>query len=241
MSSDELDLEKIGTERTAMFVIVSDTDSTFDFVVAMLYSQLFNFLCDIADEKYGGRLPYHVRMILDEFANQGKIPGMEKLITTIRSREISANIILQSKSQLKTMYKDAADTIWGNCDSLLYLGGKEPTTLKELSEILGKETVDVISQTDTRGTERTSAMSYQKIGKDLMTRDEIAVMDGSRCILQITGVRPFFSKKYDIRKHPRYHELSDEHPEKVFDIEAYVRCQSKVKADDVAEYYEVSV
>ncbi|WP_270217606.1 VirD4-like conjugal transfer protein, CD1115 family [Dorea longicatena] len=204
METDEMELDTIGDRKTALFVIISDTDDTFNFVVSILYTQLFNLLCDKADDEYGGRLPVHVRCLLDEFANIGQIPKFEKLIATIRSREISASIILQSQSQLKAIYKDNADTIVGNCDTTLFLGGKEKTTLKEISEILGKETIDSFNTSETRGRELSHGLNYQKLGKQLMTEDEIAVMDGGKCILQLRGVRPFFSDKFDITKHPKY-------------------------------------
>ena len=203
-SYDEMELDMLGDQRTAMFVIISDTDDTFNFVVAIMYTQLFNLLCDRADDVHGGRLPYHVRLLLDEFANIGQIPKFDKLIATIRSREISASIILQSQSQLKTIYKDAAETILGNCDTMLFLGGKEGTTLKEISETLGKETIDLYNTSDTRGQSRSYGLNYQKTGKELMSRDELAVMDGNKCILQLRGVRPFFSDKFDITRHKRY-------------------------------------
>ena len=202
METDELELDTLGDSKTALFVIISDTDSTFNFVAALMYSQLFNLLCDKADDFYGGRLPVHVRLILDEFANIGQIPNFDKLIATIRSREISASIILQSQSQLKTIYKDAADTIVGNCDSTLFLGGKEKSTLKEISELLGKETIDSYNQSENRGAQTSHGLNYQKLGKELMSQDELAVMDGGKCILQLRGVRPFLSDKYDITKHP---------------------------------------
>lgn len=208
-SYDELELDKLGTERTALFVIISDTDDTFNFIVSIMYTQLFNLLCEIADNVYNGRLPIHVRCLLDEFANIGQIPKFEKLIATIRSREISASIILQSKSQLKAIYKDNADTIEGNCDTTLFLGGKEKTTLKEMAEILGKETIDLYNTSDTRGTSQSYGLNYQKTGKELMSQDEIAVMDGGKCIMQLRGVRPFFSDKYDITQHKQYKKLSD--------------------------------
>ena len=209
METDEMELDTLGDRKTALFVIISDTDDTFNFVVSILYTQLFNLLCDKADDVYGGRLPVHVRCLLDEFANIGQIPKFEKLIATIRSREISASIILQSQSQLKAIYKDNADTIVGNCDTTLFLGGKEKTTLKEMSEILGKETIDSFNTSETRGRELSHGLNYQKLGKQLMSEDEIAVMDGGKCILQLRGVRPFFSEKYDITKHPKYKYLSD--------------------------------
>ena len=223
MEYDDLELDTLGEQKTALFVIISDTDSTFNFVVSIMYSQLFNLLCDKADDVYNGRLPIHVRMLLDEFANIGQIPQFEKLIATIRSREISASIILQSKSQLKAIYKDNADTIEGNCDTTLFLGGKEKTTLKELAEVLGKETIDLYNTSDTRGTSQSYGLNYQKTGKELMSQDEIAVMDGGKCIMQLRGVRPFFSDKFDITKHGRYKELSDYDKKNTFDIEDYVK------------------
>ena len=229
MEYDELELDTLGEEKTALFVIISDTDATFNFVVSIMYSQLFNLLCDKADDVYNGRLPVHVRMLLDEFANIGQIPQFEKLIATIRSREISASIILQSKSQLKAIYKDNADTIEGNCDTTLFLGGKEKTTLKELAEVLGKETIGIYNTSDTRGTSQSYGLNYQKTGKELMSQDEIAVMDGGKCIMQLRGVRPFFSDKFDITKHKRYKELSDFDPKNAFDIEDYVKHLHRMK------------
>ena len=226
---DELELDTLGDKKTALFVIISDTDDTFNFIVAIMYTQLFNLLCDKADDKYGGRLPVHVRFILDEFANIGQIPKFEKLIATIRSREISASIILQAQSQLKAIYKDNADTIIGNCDTTLFLGGKEKTTLKEISETLGKETIDMYNTSETRSNQKSYGLNYQKLGKELMTQDEIATMDGGMCILQLRGVRPFFSKKYDITKHPRYKYLSDADKKNTFDVERYIRVQRKKK------------
>lgn len=223
MEYDDLELDTLGERKTALFVIISDTDATFNFVVSIMYSQLFNLLCDKADDVYNGRLPVHVRMLLDEFANIGQIPQFEKLIATIRSREISASIILQSKSQLKAIYKDNADTIEGNCDTTLFLGGKEKTTLKELEDVLGKETIDLYNTSDTRGTSQSYGLNYQKTGKALMSQDEIAVMDGGKCIMQLRGVRPFFSDKFDITKHSRYKELSDYDKKNAFDIEDYVK------------------
>lgn len=223
MEYDDLELDTLGERKTALFVIISDTDATFNFVVSIMYSQLFNLLCDKADDVYNGRLPVHVRMLLDEFANIGQIPQFEKLIATIRSREISASIILQSKSQLKAIYKDNADTIEGNCDTTLFLGGKEKTTLKELEDVLGKETIDLYNTSDTRGTSQSYGLNYQKTGKALMSQDEIAVMDGGKCIMQLRGVRPFFSDKFDITKHSRYKELSDYDKKNTFDIEDYVK------------------
>ena len=240
METDEMELVTIGDRKTALFVIISDTDDTFNFVVSILYTQLFNLLCDKADDKYGGRLPVHVRCLLDEFANIGQIPKFEKLIATIRSREISASIILQSQSQLKAIYKDNADTIVGNCDTTLFLGGKEKTTLKEISEILGKETIDSFNTSETRGRELSHGLNYQKLGKELMTQDEIAVMDGGKCILQLRGVRPFFSDKFDITKHPNYKYLSDADKKNTFDMEKHLRRRPAiVKPDEVFDYYEI--
>ena len=241
MSYDELELDLMGDRKTAMFVIISDTDDTFNFIVSIMYTQLFNLLCDRADDHFGGKLPVHVRCLLDEFANIGQIPKFDKLIATIRSREISASIILQSQSQLKAIYKDSADTIVGNCDTTIFLGGKESTTLKEMSEMLGKETIDLINTSDTRGTNRSYGINYQKTGKDLMTKDELAVMDGGKCIMQLRGVRPFFSDKFDITKHKRYPELSDYNPKLAFDIEKYVSRKLVLKKDDVVEVHEVTV
>ena len=241
MTEDELELDTMGDRKTALFLIMSDTDTTFNFVIAMLQSQLFNLLCDKADDLYNGRLPVHVRCLLDEFANIGQIPNFDKLIATIRSREISASIILQSQSQLKTIYKDAADTIVGNCDCTLFLGGKEKGTLKEISELLGKETIDSLSQSENRGAQTSHGLSYQKLGKELMTQDEIAVMDGGKCILQLRGVRPFFSDKYDLTKHPRYKYLSDADKKNVFDVERYMkRRPAIVKPDEPFDMYELS-
>ena len=238
-SYDELELDTLGEQKTAMFVIISDTDATFNFLVSIMYTQLFNLLCDKADDVYGGRLPIHVRCLLDEFANIGQIPNFEKLIATIRSREISASIILQSKSQLKAIYKDNADTIEGNCDTTLFLGGKEKTTLKEMAEILGKETIDLYNTSDTRGTTQSYGMNFQKTGKELMSQDEIAVMDGGKCIMQVRGVRPFFSDKFDITKHKQYKYLSDYDSKNTFDIEKYLRSikpgTMKVVADQVID------
>ena len=236
-SYDEMELDKLGDRLTALFVIISDTDNTFNFLVSILYSQLFNLLCELADNVYGGRLPIHVRCLLDEFANLGKIPQFEKLIATIRSREISASIILQSKSQLKALYKDSADTIEGNADCTLFLGGREKTTLKELEEILGKETIDLFNTSDTRGFHPSYGTNYQKTGKALMSQDEISVMDGGKCILQLRGVRPFLSDKYDITKHKQYHKLSDYDKRNTFDIEKYVknRTHAKIKYTDTVD------
>ena len=238
MEYDDLELDTLGEKKTALFVIISDTDATFNFVVSIMYSQLFNLLCDKADDVYNGRLPVHVRMLLDEFANIGQIPQFEKLIATIRSREISASIILQSKSQLKAIYKDNADTIEGNCDTTLFLGGKEKTTLKELAEVLGKETIDLYNTSDTRGTSQSYGLNYQKTGKELMSQDEIAVMDGGKCIMQLRGVRPFFSDKFDITKHDRYRELSDYDQKNTFDIEGYVKHLQHMKVTPDTEVDE---
>lgn len=229
MKEDELELDTLGDRKTALFVIISDTDDTFNFVVSIMYSQLFNLLCDKADDEYGGRLPVHVRCLLDEFANIGLIPKFEKLIATIRSREISASIILQAQSQLKAIYKDNADTIVGNCDSTLFLGGKEKTTLKELSETLGKETIDLYNTSETRSNANSYGLNYQKTGKELMSQDEITVMDGSKCIFQLRGVRPFLSDKFDITKHKNYKLLEDYDKKNVFDIEDYIKRKGKAK------------
>ena len=240
MAYDELELDTLGDQKTALFVILSDTDSTFNFVAALMYSQLFNLLCDKADDFYGGRLPVHVRLILDEFANIGQIPNFDKLIATIRSREISASIILQSQSQLKTIYKDAADTIVGNCDSTLFLGGKEKSTLKEISELLGKETIDLYNQSENRGSQVSHGLSYQKLGKELMTQDELAVMDGGKCIFMLRGVRPFLSDKYDLTRHPNYRYTADADPKNVFDMERYMKKQrAVVKSTDTFDVYEI--
>ena len=239
MSYDEMELDTIGDRKTALFVIISDTDDTFNFVVAIMYSQLFNLLCDKADDVYNGRLPVHVRCLLDEFANIGQIPKFDKLIATIRSREISASIILQSQSQLKTIYKDAADTITGNCDCTLFLGGKEKSTLKEISEVLGKETIDLYNTSETRSNNNSYGLNYQKTGKELMSQDEIAVMDGAKCILQLRGVRPFLSNKYDITKHPKYRQLSDYDKRNTFDIEKYRQHKLVVKPDDTFDLYDM--
>ena len=248
MEYDEMELDTLGDRKTALFLIMSDTDSTFNFVIAILQSQLFNLLCDKADDVYGGRLPVHVRCVLDEFANIGQIPQFDKLIATIRSREISASIILQSQSQLKAIYKDNADTIVGNCDTMLFLGGKEKTTLKEISEILGKETIDSFNTSENRGKEISHGLNYQKLGKELMTQDEIATMDGGMCILQVRGVRPFFSKKYDITQHPNYKYLSDADKKNAFDVERYIRAQRKKKhppaviaPEEVFDLYDIEL
>ena len=240
MEYDELELDTLGDRKTALFLICSDTDTTYNFVLALLQSQLFNLLCDKADDFYGGRLPVHVRLILDEFANIGQIPNFDKLIATIRSREISASIILQSQSQLKTIYKDAADTIIGNCDSTLFLGGKEKSTLKEISETLGKETIDLYNQSENRGSQISHGLSYQKLGKELMTQDELAVMDGGKCIFMLRGVRPFFSDKYDLTKHPNFKYTADADPKNVFDMERYMKKQrAVVKPTDRFDVYEI--
>ena len=240
MTEDELELDTMGDRKTALFLIMSDTDTTFNFVIAMLQSQLFNLLCDKADDFYNGRLPVHVRCLLDEFANIGQIPNFDKLIATIRSREISASIILQSQSQLKTIYKDAADTIVGNCDSTLFLGGKEKSTLKEISELLGKETIDLYNQSENRGSQVSHGLSYQKLGKELMTQDELAVMDGGKCIFMLRGVRPFLSDKYDLTRHPNYRYTADADPKNVFDMERYMKKQrAVVKPMDTFDVYEI--
>ena len=242
METDELELDTLGDSKSALFVIISDTDSTFNFVAALMYSQLFNLLCDKADDFYGGRLPVHVRLILDEFANIGQIPNFDKLIATIRSREISASIILQSQSQLKAIYKDNADTIVGNCDSTLFLGGKEKSTLKEISELLGKETIDSYNQSENRGSQISHGLSYQKLGKELMTQDELAVMDGGKCIFMLRGVRPFLSDKYNLMRHPNYKYTADADPKNVFDMERYMKkLRAVVKPGDRFDVYEINV
>ena len=241
MAYDEMELDLLGDRRTALFVIISDTDDTFNFVVSIMYTQLFNLLCDRADDQCGGQLKYHVRLLLDEFANIGLIPKFDKLIATIRSREISASIILQSQSQLKTIYKDAAETIIGNCDTMLFLGGKESSTLKEISETLGKETIDLYNTSDTRGQSPSFGTTYQKTGKELMSRDELSVMDGSKCILQLRGVRPFLSDKFDITKHKRYKELSDFDKKNAFDVERYLKHELRLRMDEEFDCYEVDV
>ena len=235
---DELELDTLGDEKTALFVIISDTDDTFNFIVAIMYTQLFNLLCDKADDKHGGRLPVHVRCILDEFSNIGQIPKFEKLIATIRSREISACVILQAQSQLKAIYKENADTIVGNCDTTLFLGGKEKTTLKELSEILGKETIDLYNTGESRGKETSHSLNYQKTGKELMSMDELSVMDGNKCILQLRGVRPFLSNKYDYTKHPKYALTYDADEKNFFDIEKYLSHKLRIKSTDTVEVYD---
>ena len=239
---DELELDTLGDEKSALFVIISDTDDTFNFIVAIMYSQLFNLLCDKADNEYGGRLPVHVRCLLDEFSNVGQIPKFEKLIATIRSREISDCIILQAQSQLKAIYKDNADTIIGNCDTTLFLGGKEKSTLKELSETLGKETIDMYNTSETRSNQNSYGTNYQKLGKELMSQDELSVMDGGKCILQLRGVRPFLSDKYDITKHSRYKMLSDDNKNNAFDMEKYMKHRKPILAkDEVFDYYKIDL
>ena len=256
MSEDELELDKLGgykkidpktgkktidTQKSALFVIISDTDSSFNFIVALMYSQLFNLLCDRADNDFGGRLPVHVRCLLDEFPNIGMIPNFEKLIATIRSREISACVILQAQSQLKAIYKDSMDTIIGNMDTTLFLGGKEKTTLEEISKMLGKETIDMNNVSVTKGNSPSHGQNYQKLGKDLMTVDEIAVMDGAKCILQVRGERPFFSSKYDILKHKNYKLLADSSEKNIFDVGNYLSTELKLKSDDVVDVIEIDL
>lgn len=241
MEYDELELDTIGDELTALFVIISDTNDTFNFVVAMMYTQLFNLLADKADDVYNGRLPIHVRFLLDEFANIGQIPKFEKLIATIRSREMSASIILQTQSQLKAIYKDHAETIIGNCDSMLFLGGKEKTTLKDLSDSLGKETIDLFNNSENRGKEKSYGINYQKIGKELMTVDELAVMDSNKCVLQLRGVRPFISDKFDITKHEHYKLLSDFDKKNLFDIEKHMQTNLRFKKDEVIDVMEIDL
>ena len=236
---DELELDTLGDQKTALFLIMSDTDDSFNFLIAMCYTQLFNLLCDKADDVYGGRLPVHVRCLIDECANIGQIPKLEKLMATIRSREISACLILQTQSQLKALYKDNAETVIGNCDASLFLGGKEPTTLKALSEALGRETIDTYNTGESRGREMSHSLNYQKLGKSLLSVDELEVLDGGKCILQLRGVRPFLSSKYDITKHPHYKYLSDADPKNAFDVEPFIRRRMKVKADTVTDVYEV--
>jgi type IV secretion system protein VirD4 len=238
---DELELDMTGDRKTALFLIMSDTDATFNFLISMIYTQLFNLLCEKADDVYGGRLPIHVRCLIDEAANIGQIPNLEKLMATIRSREISACLVLQAQSQLKALYKDNADTIIGNCDSRIFLGGSEPTTLKELSTALGKETIDTFNTGESRGRETSHSLNYQKLGKELASVDELAVLDGSKCILQLRGVRPFMSNKYDITKHPKYKQLSDYDKKNEFDIEKFVSTKLRTKPDDVYEVYEIDV
>ena len=238
---DELELDTLGDRKTALFLIMSDTDASFNFLISMIYSQLFNLLCEKADDVYGGRLPVHVRCLIDEAANIGQIPQLEKLVATIRSREISACLILQAQSQLKALYKDNADTIIGNMDSRLFLGGSEPTTLKELSTALGKETIDTFNTGESRGCETSHSLNYQKLGKELASMDELAVLDGGKCILQLRGVRPFLSEKYDITKHPNYKYLSDADRRNTFDIEKFLSTKLKVKPEETYDSYEVAV
>ena len=235
---DELELDTLGDRKTALFIIISDTDDTFNFLASMVYTQLFNLLCDKADDVYGGRLPVHVRCLIDECANIGQIPKLEKLMATIRSREISACLVLQAQSQLKALYKDNCDTIIGNCDSSVFLGGKEPTTLKELSAALGKETIDTFNTGESRGREVSHSLNYQKLGKELMSQDELAVMNGGKCILQLRGVRPFLSDKYDITKHPNYKYLSDANPRNAFDIEKFLSTKLKLKPEEEFEVFD---
>lgn len=237
---DELELDMVGDRKTALFFIISDTDATFNFLVSMAYTQLFNLLCERADDKYGGRLPIHVRCLIDEAANIGQIPNLEKLMATIRSREISACLVLQAQSQLKALYKDNMDTIIGNCDSSLFLGGKEETTLKSWSSLLGKETIDMYNTSVTKGNQESHGQNFQKLGKDLMSMDELAVMDGGKCLLQVRGVRPFLSKKYDITQHRNYKYLSDSNPKNTFDIEKYLSTDLRVKPGDIFLNYEIS-
>ena len=238
-SRDELALDTLGDRKTALFLIMSDTDSTFNFIISMVYTQLFNLLCEAADDVYGGRLPVHVRCLIDEAANIGQIPNLEKLMATIRSREISACLVLQAQSQLKALYKDNADTIIGNCDSRLFLGGSEPSTLKELSQSLGKETIDTYNTGESRGRETSHSLNYQKLGRELMSVDDLATLDGGKCILQIRGLRPFLSDKYDITKHPNYKYLSDADPKNTFDVEKYMSHRLKLKADEEYDVYEI--
>ena len=238
---DELDLDTLGDQKSALFIIISDTDDTFNFLVSLCYTQLFNLLCEKADDVYGGRLPVHVRCLIDECANIGQIPRLEKLMATIRSREISACLVLQTQSQLKAQYKDSADTICGNCDSVIFLGGKEKTTLKELSEALGRETIDTLNTGESRGRETSRSTNFQKLGKELMSIDELAVMDGRKCILQLRGVRPFLSDKYDITQHPNYKYLSDADSKNTFDIERFLKRRLKLKPDEQYDVFEVNV
>jgi len=240
-SEDELQLDTIGDKKTALFLIMSDNDDTFNFLISMVYTQLFNLLCEKADDFYGGRLPVHVRCLIDEAANIGQIPKLEKLMATIRSREISACLILQAQSQLKALYKDNADTIIGNCDASIFLGGKEPTTLKELSTSLGKETIYSYNTGESRGREKSYSLNYQKLGKDLLSPDELAVMDGGKCVLQIRGVRPFLSEKYDITKHPNYQYTSDADPKNAFNIEDFLSHRLKLKTEDSFEVEEIDL
>ena len=238
-SYDELELDTLGDRRTALFLIMSDTDDSFNFLISMCYTQLFNLLCEKADDVYGGRLPVHVRCLIDECANIGQIPKLEKLVATIRSREISACLVLQAQSQLKAIYKDNADTIIGNMDSSIFLGGKEPTTFKELAAVLGKETIDTYNTGESRGRETSHSLNYQKLGKELMSQDELAVMDGGKCILQLRGVRPFLSDKYDITQHPNYKYTADADPKNAFSIEDFLRARLKLKPNQVCDVYEI--
>ena len=238
---DELELDTIGDEKTALFIIISDTDSSFNFLVSMAYTQLFNLLCTKADDVYGGRLPIHVRCLIDEAANIGQIPNLEKLMATIRSREISACLVLQAQSQLKVLYKDHADTIVGNCDSTIFLGGKEKQTLEEWSKVLGRESIDSVNNSETKGNSPSYGRNFQKLGRDLMTIDELAVMSGDKCILQVRGVRPFFSKKYDITKHPLYKQLSDFNPRNAFSIERHLSTKLRAKPNDMFAVYEIDM
>ena len=240
MSYDELELDTIGDEKTILFLIMSDTDPTFNFMISLIYSQLFNMLCEKADDVYGGRLPVHVRCLIDEAANIGQIPNLEKLMATIRSREISAALVLQAKSQLKAIYKDNADTIIGNCDSQIFLGGSEQSTLKDLNAILGKETIDMFNTGESRGTSQSYNMNYQKLGRDLMSIDELAVMDGSKCIVQVRGVRPFLSDKYDLTQHPNYKYTADADKKNWFDAEKFLKHELKLRPDDEYEVIEVT-
>jgi type IV secretion system protein VirD4 len=238
---DELELDTLGEQKTALFIIISDTDDTFNFLASMVYTQMFNLLCDKADDKYGGRLPVHVRCLIDEAANIGQIPKLEKLVATIRSREISACLVLQAQSQLKALYKDHAETIIGNMDSVIFLGGKEKTTLKDLSESMGKETIDIINTGESRGRERSHSMNYQRLGKELMSIDELAAMDGGKCIFQLRGVRPFLSDKYDITRHPNYKYLADADPRNTFSIERFLARKLKIAPDDEYEVFEIDL
>ena len=238
---DELELDTLGDRKTALFLIMSDTDDSFNFLISLCYTQLFNLLCEKADDVYGGRLPVHVRCLIDECANIGQIPKLEKLMATIRSREISACLVLQAQSQLKALYKDNADTIIGNCDCSIFLGGKEPTTLKELSAQLGKETIDTFNTGESRGREISHSLNYQKLGKTLMDVDELAVLDGGKCILQLRGVRPFLSDKYDITRHPNYKYLADADKKNAFDIERFLSVELKPKPEEVYDVYEINV
>lgn len=238
---DELELDTLGDRKSILFLIMSDTDATFNFLISMIYTQLFNLLCEKADDVYGGKLPVHVRCLIDEAANIGQIPNLEKLMATIRSREISACLVLQAQSQLKALYKDSADTIIGNCDSRIFLGGSEPTTLKELSEALGQETIDTFNTGESRGRETSHSLNYQKLGKKLMSIDELSVLDGSKCVLQLRGVRPFLSDKYDITKHPNYKYLSDFDKKNEFNVEKFLSTKLKVKPEEAYDVYEISV